>query len=89
MNSTDIAQTCLNHGIFHKNDTYLNPVEEGLGFKMKLTSGNQLIEVFVFNTNLTFLYNIDIEGFKKFQQKLNLPPVGFELTTATITGSEF
>ena len=40
-------------------------------------------EFFVFNTNLTFLYNIDTEGFKK------LPPVGFELTTVTITGLEF
>ena len=31
---------------------------------------------FVFNTNLTFVYKIGIEGFKKFQQKINLPPVG-------------
>ena len=29
----------------------------------------------------------DMEGLKKFQQKL--PPVGFELTTASITGLEF
>ena len=43
---------------------------------------------FVFNTNLTFLYKIDIEGFKKFEQK-KLPPVGFELTTAAVTGLEF
>ena len=42
--------------------------------------------LFVFNTNLTFLYNIDIDGFKK---KKKLPPVGFELTTATITKLEF
>ena len=47
------------------------------------------IWVFVFNTNLTFLYKIDIEGFKNFQQKITLPPVGFELTTATTTGLEF
>ena len=41
---------------------------------------------FVFNTNLTFLHKIDIEGFKS---KKKLPPVGFELTTATIIGLEF
>ena len=40
-------------------------------------------EVFVFNTNLEFLYKIDIEGSKMFQQK-KLPPVGTELTTPTI-----
>ena len=28
------------------------------------------IQDFVFNTILTFLYNIDIEGFEKFQQKI-------------------
>ena len=44
---------------------------------------------FVFNTKLTFLYKIDIEGSKKFQQKIKLPSVGFELTTATINGLEF
>ena len=49
----------------------------------------QTIGFFVFITNLTFLYKIDIEGFKKFQQKIKLPPVGFELTTAAITGLEF
>ena len=42
------------------------------------------IGFFVFNTNLTFVYKINIEGFKKFQQKIKLPPVGFELTTAAI-----
>ena len=47
------------------------------------------IGFYVFNTNLTFLYNIDIQGFKKFQQKIKLPRVGFELTTAAITGLEF
>ena len=41
---------------------------------------------FIFNTNLSFLYNIDIEGFKKSQQIIMLPPVGFELTTLTTTG---
>ena len=34
------------------------------------------IGFFVFNTNLTFLYKTDIEGFKKVKKKL--PPVGFE-----------
>ena len=29
---------------------------------------------------------INIDGFKKFQQKIKLPPVGCELTTLTITG---
>ena len=48
----------------------------------------EIFRVFVFNTNLTFLYKIDILGFKKFQQKIKLPPVGFELTTATITRLE-
>ena len=43
---------------------------------------------FVFNTNLTFVYKIDIESFKKFQQKIKLPSVGFELTTAA-TALEF
>ena len=43
----------------------------------------------VFNKNLIFLYKIYIEGFKKFQQKIKLPPVGFKLTTAATTGLEF
>ena len=38
---------------------------------------------------MTFLYKIDIEGFKKFQQKMKLTPVGFKLTMAAITGLEF
>ena len=38
------------------------------------------IEVFANNTNLTFLYKIDIEGFAK-EYKIKLPPVGIELTT--------
>ena len=46
------------------------------------------IGFFVFNTNLTFVYKIDIEGFKNFQQKIKLPPMGFELTTEAITGLE-
>ena len=37
---------------------------------------------------LTFLYKIDIEGFKKFQQKIKLPPMGIELTTSTVKGLE-
>ena len=44
---------------------------------------------FFFNTILTFLYKIDIEGFEKFQQKIKLPKMGFELTTVAITGLEF
>ena len=43
------------------------------------------LEVFVNNTNLTFLsflYKISIE----VSQKIKLPPVGLELTTLTITG---
>ena len=40
-----------------------------------------IIGFFVFNTNLIFLYKIDIEDSKKFQEKIKLPPVGFELTT--------
>ena len=48
-----------------------------------------IIKVFVFNTNLTFLYNIDIKGFEKFQHKIKLPIVGIELKIATITGLEF
>ena len=39
-----------------------------------------LFEVFANNSNLTFLYKIDIEGFSK-EQKIKLPPVGIELTT--------
>ena len=42
-------------------------------------------EVFVKKTDLTFLYNIDIEIFQKVKQKITLPPVGIELT---ITGVE-
>ena len=50
----------------------------------------QLLGFFVFNTNLTFLYKIDItDGFKKCQQKIKLPPVGFELTTTPITRLKF
>ena len=45
--------------------------------------------LFFFNTNLKFLYTIDIMGFEKFQQKIKLPPMGFEPTTTTITGLEF
>ena len=48
---------------------------------------DDIARFFVFNRNLTFLYKIDIEGFKKLKKML--PPVGFELTTATITGLEF
>ena len=44
--------------------------------------------VFVFNTNLTCPYSIDIEEFEKFQQKIKFPQMGFELTTAII-GLEF
>ena len=43
------------------------------------------LEVFVNNTNLTFLsflYKISI----KVSEKNKVPPVGFELTTLTITG---
>ena len=47
------------------------------------------IEVFVFNMNLAFLVFLYIEGFKMFQQKTKLPPMGLELTTPTITGIEF
>ena len=39
-----------------------------------------VVEVFANNTNLTFLYQSDIEEFSK-EQKLKLPPVGIELTT--------
>ena len=40
------------------------------------------MEVFTNNTNLTFLYKIDIGGFlKDFKQKLKLPPFGIELRT--------
>ena len=35
---------------------------------------------------LTFLYKIGIKGFKKFQQKIKLSPVGIELKTPTIYG---
>ena len=46
-------------------------------------------EVFVFNTNLTFLYNTDICRFKKVTVKKKVAQVGIELTTPTITGLEF
>ena len=46
---------------------------------------SKTIEVFVFNTNLTFLYKIDMEGFKKFQQNIKLPPVEIELITKNKT----
>ena len=39
-----------------------------------------LFEVFANNSNLTFLYKIDIEEFSK-ERKINLPAVGIELTT--------
>ena len=47
---------------------------------------NNAFEVFIFNTNLAFLYKIDIHGFEKVSAKIKLPPVGFELTTPTIKG---
>ena len=40
-----------------------------------------VIEVFINNTNLTFLYKISIEV-----KKTKVPPVGLELTTLTISG---
>ena len=49
-------------------------------------------EVFVFNTNqafLTFLYNIDIEGFWKVSAKNKLAPTGNWTHKPTITGLEF
>ena len=63
------------------------------GFEFDQSSNylNYITKVFVFNTNLAFLtllYKNDIEGFQKFQQKINLPPVGIELTTPTINGLE-
>ena len=39
-----------------------------------------IFQVFVNNTNQTFLYKIDIEEFLKFQQ-IKVPQVGIELTT--------
>ena len=54
-----------------------------------MNTEKELFRFFVFNTNLTFLYKIDIEGFIKFQPKIKLLPMGFELTTAAITGLEF
>ena len=33
------------------------------GFKVYLKHGAKLVKVFANNTNLTFLYKIDIEGF--------------------------
>ena len=42
----------------------------------------QSIKVYASNTNLTFLYKIDIYGLLRFQQKKKkLVPVGIELTT--------
>ena len=56
-----------------------------------LQHSKNLLEVFVFNRNLvllTFLYKTDIDNFKKFHQKIELPPVGIKLTTPTINGLE-
>ena len=63
-----------------------------LGINTVLDSGWEKLECvrfLVFNINLTFLYNIDIEGFEMFQQKIKLPSMRFELTTAAISGLEF
>ena len=48
----------------------------------------QALEVFISNTNLAFLYKIDIEGFKKISAKIYLSPIGTELTIQTIYGLE-
>ena len=48
----------------------------------------QIVEFFLSNTILTFLYKIDIEGVSK-SAKIKLPPLGIELTTSTIYGLEF
>ena len=51
-------------------------------FKKKLNSygyvllDNDTIEAFVFNANLAFLYNIDIEGFKNVLANDKLAPSG-------------
>ena len=45
-------------------------------------------DVVIYNTNLAFLaflYKIASRGFKKFQQKINLLPVGIEPTIWTVT----
>ena len=34
---------------------------------------------------LAFLHKFDMEGLKKFQEEIKLPPVGIELTTLTIS----
>ena len=53
--------------------------------------GNESCDTFevLYEKNLTFLYKIDIEflSFIQFQQKTMLLPVGIELITLTITGS--
>ena len=65
-------------------------VYEKLEGTVTRSPGNKLQSGFlIINTILTFLYNINIEGFEKLQQKIKLPPMGFKLTTATITGLEF
>ena len=50
----------------------------------KINEINNLIQDFCFQHKPDISVQIDIEGFKKFQQKINLPPVGTELTTPTI-----
>ena len=61
----------------------------GTLFQVGNNTKKSSIRFFIFNTNLTFLYNINIKGFETFQQKIKLPSVGFELPTATITVFEF
>ena len=50
---------------------------------------NEGIQVFICNTNLTFMYNIDIGRFlESFKQQTKLLPVGIKHTTPIITGLE-
>ena len=48
----------------------------------------RLVEVFVFNKNLTFLYKLTLMVLKSFSKNINLSQVGIELTTLTTNGLE-
>ena len=64
----------------------ISNIEKSIDFKQP--SIGDLLEFFLNNKNLTFLYKTDNRALK-FQKKIKLPPAEIELTTPTITRLEF
>ena len=72
--------------VFHATSSEVDVLEklESMERRIQKLEASQGMFLFQHKSDIS-----DIEGFKKFQQKINLLPVGFELTTAAITGLEF